>query len=1178
MRKYLNKALLTSIMFISMMSSNGYGQTPYTDGMPITDIANKQPMSIISGKINYGWDQLYNLSQGQGASGLRIDALEAQTNYWNSVSNNVTQNYEAADTLLDNSKLNITNGVFVTSLSSTDGSEVVSLSPSEVSVFNGTSGSKLTDLDISITDGSDRASLTPGTLALDNLFILQTTSSKLEVSKNDPNYTTQINGDVQISKGDASLDSLTMGYWTINNWYDIIGPIPLQYTIERGIWAGQVLYWTATTQGRPTYNNNDVTLYWDGEKWRLTDNGAIYYVCTSNTQHPPWDHEWNAVPSGLTYNPTTSPLLTRQLNSKQEMMNVVDSKVDMLNGTATNLTVDTLLTADDVIITESALIDGVDIKDYAVYIEDDPENWAKLTSEKLRIDSVIEEWELPTETNRMDLTSSGIGIDDYTNDKHASFNPSAVTFGTTTDSATLSASHLALGHNDTSVESDGTDVMIGNTYIDTIIKANSLVDIQASVDIMDDLTVDDRSYFYGTVNFKDTVWLTDGDNGGQVWMQDTRVTLVDVAFTTSDGLCTFVVPDHGLNNNNNTDVAILASNQNDLPIGVQYVIDVLDNNTFTVPAGAGADGLGGTADINEDGKTAYVYNSWTDRHSFNSPVTFDVNHQVTMEGPVVIAEATLDDLYVKGSTYLNSDRGTGNVILRGQSVVLDNQAFTSGMGDDILVAKTDHGLISGDNVNVTLSSNTGDLPNGAYGVYVLNDNMFMVDSGGVINGEGGTATFTEQDSTPYQYVNAYDKHYFYSEVDFSEPVTISEGTLGNITLSDDIDAAEYNIENVDDMDVTTVSVDGYTVADIDSFDLLLGNSSLGTKIDSNSSGIEMDHNVKMNFQLNVAGKSTFNYLNGYNDFKIRNYTSDEVDAPFTSVVGNTVTFNYYHGLQNGDQIRIQNSSAENELPNGYYNISRIDSSTFTVDAGQPGTGAAGTADVAEESKDVLFYDVGDDEFTFNSPVSFGYGHQVTIDGPIDINDGLTLGGDIDAAVYDINNVGELQATSLEASDSTGYLLTSVVGGEGDIRWVPGTVGGLATIDFRIEPNNNDDGNYRFGLSSGSTGANSIEIFSPNSAIKNTRLSCGNITYINGNTDLNRAAQTVVIGATSGTDNTDTLLEVKSTPDLPGCFLLPRMSTADRDTYISSPTAGHMIFNTTTTKAEVYDGSTWQACW
>ena len=63
-----------------------------------------------------------------------------------------------------------------------------------------------------------------------------------------------------------------------------------------------------------------------------------------------------------------------------------------------------------------------------------------------------------------------------------------------------------------------------------------------------------------------------------------------------------------------------------------------------------------------------------------------------------------------------------------------------------------------------------------------------------------------------------------------------------------------------------------------------------------------------------------------------------------------------------------------------------------------------------------------------------------------------------------------------------------------------------------------------------------------------------------------------IGTTS--PNSSALLDVSSTTK---GFLPPRMTTTQRDA-ISSPAAGLTIFNTTTTKIETYDGSTWQAHW
>jgi hypothetical protein len=57
-------------------------------------------------------------------------------------------------------------------------------------------------------------------------------------------------------------------------------------------------------------------------------------------------------------------------------------------------------------------------------------------------------------------------------------------------------------------------------------------------------------------------------------------------------------------------------------------------------------------------------------------------------------------------------------------------------------------------------------------------------------------------------------------------------------------------------------------------------------------------------------------------------------------------------------------------------------------------------------------------------------------------------------------------------------------------------------------------------------------------------------------------------------NQSAALDVNSTTQ---GFLPPRMTTAQRDA-IASPAAGLLIFNTTTTKLECWDGATWQAAW
>jgi hypothetical protein len=62
--------------------------------------------------------------------------------------------------------------------------------------------------------------------------------------------------------------------------------------------------------------------------------------------------------------------------------------------------------------------------------------------------------------------------------------------------------------------------------------------------------------------------------------------------------------------------------------------------------------------------------------------------------------------------------------------------------------------------------------------------------------------------------------------------------------------------------------------------------------------------------------------------------------------------------------------------------------------------------------------------------------------------------------------------------------------------------------------------------------------------------------------------------TNGTSKTASAgIEISSTTE---ALLLSRMTTTQRNALTA--TQGLMIFNTTTSKAEVYDGSTWQACW
>jgi hypothetical protein len=71
----------------------------------------------------------------------------------------------------------------------------------------------------------------------------------------------------------------------------------------------------------------------------------------------------------------------------------------------------------------------------------------------------------------------------------------------------------------------------------------------------------------------------------------------------------------------------------------------------------------------------------------------------------------------------------------------------------------------------------------------------------------------------------------------------------------------------------------------------------------------------------------------------------------------------------------------------------------------------------------------------------------------------------------------------------------------------------------------------------------------------------------------RVQSTLKVGAATA-QNGSAVLDIESTTR---GFLPPRMTTAQRDA-IASPAQGLQIFNTTTTKTETYDGTTWQAHW
>jgi hypothetical protein len=78
-------------------------------------------------------------------------------------------------------------------------------------------------------------------------------------------------------------------------------------------------------------------------------------------------------------------------------------------------------------------------------------------------------------------------------------------------------------------------------------------------------------------------------------------------------------------------------------------------------------------------------------------------------------------------------------------------------------------------------------------------------------------------------------------------------------------------------------------------------------------------------------------------------------------------------------------------------------------------------------------------------------------------------------------------------------------------------------------------------------------------------------YMNG-TAANYINGVLTIGTIS--PNASAKVQIDSTTQ---GFLPPRVTTAERD-LIATPAAGLVIFNTTTTKLECYDGAVWQAAW
>jgi len=110
-----------------------------------------------------------------------------------------------------------------------------------------------------------------------------------------------------------------------------------------------------------------------------------------------------------------------------------------------------------------------------------------------------------------------------------------------------------------------------------------------------------------------------------------------------------------------------------------------------------------------------------------------------------------------------------------------------------------------------------------------------------------------------------------------------------------------------------------------------------------------------------------------------------------------------------------------------------------------------------------------------------------------------------------------------------------------------------------------------------TGQNIFSANIPNDAVRITQEGNGNALVVEDSTNPDSTPfrisniGTVHVGTNSTTNQTNTILELDSTSR---GFLPPRMSTFFRNLIVTPP-AGLMIYNTTTSKLNVYNGTTWE---
>lgn len=133
--------------------------------------------------------------------------------------------------------------------------------------------------------------------------------------------------------------------------------------------------------------------------------------------------------------------------------------------------------------------------------------------------------------------------------------------------------------------------------------------------------------------------------------------------------------------------------------------------------------------------------------------------------------------------------------------------------------------------------------------------------------------------------------------------------------------------------------------------------------------------------------------------------------------------------------------------------------------------------------------------------------------------------------------------------------------EYDINYTRTT--GSAIIDFRALPNDGTSGaQYRFGISSGSTGEHQIILFEPSSTTQQAKIATsGQNTFF--------CSQGGRFGIGTQTPAASALLELSSTT---GALLLTRMTTTERDAL--TPVNGMIIYNVTANAFNFRENGVW----